>query len=125
MGNESGKLESFEEFWPYYLAQHEELGTRQLHLAGTGVALASLAAFALTKRPAFLAAAFAGGYGPAWLAHAAIEGNKPATFTYPVWSLLADLRMFGLWAEGKLDGEISAQKRSAPATQKIMAPATE
>lgn len=100
-------VQSFEQFWPYYLDQHGQRETRQLHIAGTGIAIASLAAYAITRRPAFLVAAVAGSYGPAWLSHAAIENNKPATFDYPLWSLLADLKMFSLWSRGKLDQEIA------------------
>lgn len=100
------EFRTFEEFWPYYLGEHAHAATRQMHLAGTGVALASLAAFAVTKRPAYLASALLGSYGPAWLSHAIIERNKPATFDYPGWSLRADLKMFQLWAEGKLDAEV-------------------
>lgn len=98
--------QSFDEFWPYYLSQHEQPATRQMHIAGTGVAIASLMAFAITKRPAFLASALVGSYGPAWLSHATLEHNKPATFDFPLWSLLGDLKMFGLWAQGRLEDEL-------------------
>lgn len=40
-------------------------------------------------------------YGMAWLGHFAFEGNKPATFIYPTFSLLGDFRMFAEMVMGK------------------------
>ncbi len=34
------------------------------------------------------------GYGFAWIGHFYIEKNKPATFTYPLYSLMGDWVMF-------------------------------
>lgn len=99
----SPRLQTFREFWPYYLGEHSKAWTRRLHFVGTSGAIASLAAFAFTGRPALLLAAAICGYAFAWISHLAIEHNRPATFRYPLYSLAADFRMYGLTLLGKLE----------------------
>jgi hypothetical protein len=41
------------------------------------------------------------GYGFAWVGHFFFEKNRPATFKYPLWSLMGDWRMFFETVSGK------------------------
>ena len=99
-------IQSFEEFWPFYVREHSRKATRTLHFAGTTVAgLTALAAIAL-RRPALVPVALVAGYGPAWFSHFFIEKNKPASFKYPLWSFAADWVMWSKILTGKMDAEV-------------------
>jgi hypothetical protein len=100
------RLESYAEFWPYYVAEHRRPATRRLHFAGTTAGLLCLAAAVLTLNPWWLPAALVAGYGPAWLAHALVERNRPATFTHPLWSLMGDFHMYALMWRGRMAAEV-------------------
>ena len=100
------RFKSFQEFWPYYVAEHSRPATRKLHAVGTTAALACIAACVSARKWKLLPLALVPGYGAAWLAHFLIEKNKPATFDYPLWSFIADYKMVGLMLAGKMDAEV-------------------
>jgi len=68
----------FADFYPFYLAEHSNPTCRRLHFVGSLLVLAILVA----------------GYGFAWVGHFVFEKNRPATFQYPLYSLLGDWVMF-------------------------------
>lgn len=93
---------TYRDFFPYYLTEHARPQTRWLHYCGTTVELGSLAAALLTGNGWWLIPAVLGGYGFAWIGHFFVEKNRPATFTYPLWSWIADHHMVWLALTGRL-----------------------
>jgi hypothetical protein len=99
------EIRSYEEFWPYYVAQHLHPVTRVLHFMGSSVALAMVGAAALVS-PWWLVATPVAGYSFAWVGHFFFERNQPATFTHPLWSLRGDFRMYRLMLLGRMQPEV-------------------
>jgi len=102
----SRKYRSFREFWPFYLREHSKPQTRLLHYVGTSIVVAVAIFALLSGRLLWLLAIPLAGYGFAWFAHFRVERNRPATFTYPLWSLAADFKMWWLWLTGGLQAEL-------------------
>jgi hypothetical protein len=90
----SKQYKKFADFYPYYLEEHQDKYTKLLHFIGTALYLIFLVSFLQTYQPTFLLLCVVSGYGFAWLSHLGIEKNKPATFQYPIYSLMADHVMF-------------------------------
>ena len=102
----SARIQSFREFWPFYLSEHGKPGTRLLHFVGTSAALLLiLLAIAVRWWPLALMA-ISCGYAFAWTGHFLIEKNLPATFKYPLWSFVGDWKMWAMMLSGRLEGEL-------------------
>jgi hypothetical protein len=99
-------FKSFAEFWPYYLREHAKPATRALHFAGTGAGLLLTFVALISGNYWLLLVALICGYGPAWIGHYFVEKNRPATFRHPLWSLIADFRMFFFFITGRLGAEL-------------------
>lgn len=114
------RIQSFEEFWPFYVAEHSKPLTRKLHFVGTSAAMICVGGAVLLRRPSLLLAAAVVGYGPAWVSHFFIEKNRPASFKYPAWSFAADLVMWSKIVDGTMDAEVErvmAAKADAAASK--------
>lgn len=121
--NEEKQYKTFQAFWPFYVSQHLRAGNRAFHFVGTTLALGwfghllfvfpqmmftSLERwwFMLMVFPIHFALMLLCGYGFAWAGHFFIEKNIPATFQHPIWSLVGDLKMYGLMWRGEMELEI-------------------
>ena len=85
---------TFAEFYPFYLSEHANPTCRRLHFAGTSLVIGCVIAGAATGNGWWFAAAPVAGYGCAWIGHLFFEHNRPATFTYPLYSLRGDFVMY-------------------------------
>ena len=101
-GSSDSRLSSFKEFYPFYLGEHKNLFNRRLHFFGTSMVITGALAALITQNVWLLLALPIAGYAPAWIGHFIVEKNRPATFKYPLWSLLGDFKMFWMGLKGEL-----------------------
>ena len=99
------EINSFSDFWPYYVRAHSQERTRVLHAVGSVLAVVMLG-LALAVNLWLLLAVPVVGYAFAWYAHFFVEHNKPPTFEHPFYSLAADYRMLFLMMAGRMDAEV-------------------
>ncbi len=97
------RYSTFADFYPFYLSEHANRVSRRLHVLGTSVALALLVGAAATRNGWLLLAALVQGYAFAWVGHFFFEHNKPATFRYPLFSLMGDWRLWWETVTGRRD----------------------
>jgi len=93
---------TFRDFYPFYLTEHSQSGTRRLHFAGTLLVLLTLVYALGSRHWALLWLVPLFGYGFAWAGHFFVERNRPATFQYPLYSLAGDFRMFADMLRGRV-----------------------
>jgi hypothetical protein len=84
------RYRTFKEFYPFYLQEHSNSTCRRLHFVGSSIVLLLLAAVLVTGELMLLWLLPVVGYGFAWVGHFFFEHNRPATFQYPLFSLMGD-----------------------------------
>ena len=101
------RIQSFEEFWPFYLSQHQNHTCRTLHYIGTITGLICASYILATHQPwPLIFICFIPAYLCAWIGHFFFEKNVPATFTYPMWSFKADFKMVYCFLTGNLNKDL-------------------
>lgn len=102
MGENTPAYRRFSEFYPFYLSQHANRTCRWLHFTGTSLGLAAIVLALATLDWRWLPAGLVAGYLLAWIGHFFFEKNRPATFTYPLYSFLGDWVMWKDMLTGRL-----------------------
>lgn len=96
------RFNTFAEFYPFYLGEHENSTCRRLHFVGSSLIIALVCFVIYSQQWVMLWLLPVLGYGFAWVGHFFFEHNKPATFTYPLYSFLGDWVMFKDILTGKI-----------------------
>ncbi|MEQ2353460.1 DUF962 domain-containing protein [Pseudoalteromonas piscicida] len=100
--NNNKEFNSFASFYPYYLTEHKNKTCRRLHFIGSTLVLLILLFALVTTHWSLLWLLPIAGYGFAWVGHFFFEKNKPATFQYPLYSLMGDWVMYKDIIRGKV-----------------------
>ncbi|KAI8560657.1 hypothetical protein RHMOL_Rhmol04G0274400 [Rhododendron molle] len=83
---------NMEEFWAFYVNQLSKPATKHWHFAGILASILCLIySLCFNWWCVFLVPLV--GYGCAWYSHFFVEGNVPATFGHPFWSLMCDFSL--------------------------------
>lgn len=96
------RFKNLTHFYTFYLAEHSDPRNRRLHFFGCLAVIVIILYSLLAQVWLALVLVPLTGYGLAWIGHFFIEKNKPATFKYPIYSLLADWKMFLEIITGKI-----------------------
>ena len=97
----SQDFKSFRDFYPFYLREHRDQTCRRLHVVGSALVVVTLFYAIWFRNPWLLIAMPVIGYGFAWFGHFVYEKNRPATFTYPLYSLMGDWMLFAEVISGR------------------------
>lgn len=100
------RIQTYSEFWDFYVQEHSQPLTRRLHFIGTSFGLIVLAWLIWRGTWYYFPLCLVIGYAFAWGAHFGVEKNKPATFQYPLWSFISDYKMMWYMLTGRMNAEV-------------------
>ena len=91
-----------QDFYSFYLGEHQNLACRRLHFAGTIFGVLGIVQSIRKRSVKPLLKGIVAGYACAWVGHFVFEKNKPASFKQPLKSFASDWRMFGDVLRGRI-----------------------
>ena len=100
------RITRYRDFWPFYILQHSQPGTRHLHFIGTSGAIVFTVLSAVLPEAWLLLGVPLCGYFFSWAGHFFVEKNRQATFIYPIFSLIGDFHMYGMMWMGRMDSAV-------------------
>ena len=96
------RLTDYPAYWAYHITQHRRPGNRALHYLGSACLVAFVTEAIVMGIWLPVPAALAAAFGPGLVGHVLFEKSKPEKHHYPVWAVISDLRMLGLFLTGRL-----------------------
>jgi len=103
-------FDSLEDFYPYYLCQHQLESTKLFHFLATANSLTFLSIWlfmtgekqrGVTRMVKLIGFGILQAYALAWFSHFFFEQNKPATWIWPWLSFKSDFKLFADLLGGK------------------------
>ena len=94
-------IRDYAQFYQFYLTEHSNVISRRLHVAGSAAGIYCVYKAIKTGKKSCLLKGLLTGYACAWVGHFFFEKNKPATFKYPLYSLVSDFLLFWDLLNGK------------------------
>src|SRR4051812_19426459 len=100
---ESNKeIKSFDDFWPAYLREHRDAGSRAAHFIGLGLSAALAVALLSCGMVFFLVLAVVPAQVGAYMGHKLSPRKDRGSEEYPAWAARAEMKMFRLFLTGRL-----------------------
>ena len=99
------RITTYREYWTYHVGQHEKAGNRVLHYLGSASAVTLLALVPVLQEWWPIPLAVASAFGPGMIGHVAFERSPREDQHYPLWAIVSDLRMLGLFLVGRVGRE--------------------
>ena len=106
MSADAYAVQTFEDFWPYYVRLHTRPVTHAFHALATLSCLTLLATAVITLQPIYALAAPLVDFAIAQASHRLYEANRTTPWKNQLWHTRAEFRMLRLVLTGRMGREV-------------------